>query len=81
MNDLIIELEQDNIEFELEKNADNENIEIEENENVSTSTENNYRKLKNKPSINSVELIDNKTFEELGIVELTNSELERLLED
>lgn len=79
MNDLIIELEQDDLEFELEKDIDNENIEIEEIENV--STENNYRKLKNKPSINSVELIDNKTFEELGIIELTNSELERLLED
>lgn len=79
MNDLIIELEQDDLEFELEKDTDNENIEIEEIENV--STENNYRKLKNKPSINSVELIDNKTFEELGIIELTNSELERLLED
>lgn len=79
MNDLIIELEQDDLEFELEKDTDNENIEIEENENV--STENNYKKLKNKPSINSVELIDNKTFEELGIIELTNSELERLLED
>lgn len=79
MNDLIIELKQDDLEFELEKDTDNENIEIEEIENV--STENNYRKLKNKPSINSVELIDNKTFEELGIIELTNSELERLLED
>lgn len=79
MNDLIIELEQDDLEFELEKDTDNENIEIEEIENV--STENNYKKLKNKPSINSVELIDNKTFEELGIIELTNSELERLLED
>ena len=79
MNDLIIELEQDDLEFELERDTDNENIEIEEIENV--STENNYKKLKNKPSINSVELIDNKTFEELGIVELTNSELERLLED
>ena len=44
MNDLIIELEQDDLEFELEKDTDNENIEIEEIENV--STENNYRKLK-----------------------------------
>lgn len=46
-----------------------------------------YRKLKNKPKINNVELIDNKTSDELGLQEkgdypeetLTNIEIENLI--
>lgn len=38
-----------------------------------------YEKLQNLPSINSVKLIGNKQFEELGVSRLTNSELEQLL--
>ena len=37
--------------------------------------ENDYEKLKNKPSINGVELIKNKSFEELGVSPMTNSEI------
>lgn len=38
-----------------------------------------YNVLRNHPSINSVELIGNKTFEELGLSELSNTELETML--
>lgn len=38
-----------------------------------------YNVLRNHPSINTVELIGDKSFEELGLQELTNSELEAML--
>ena len=37
--------------------------------------EKDYEKLKNKPSINGVELIKNKSFEELGCTPMKNSEI------
>lgn len=37
--------------------------------------ENDYENLKNKPSINGVELIKNKSFDELGVSPMTNSEI------
>lgn len=39
----------------------------------------NYNKLQNKPSIENVELIGNKDFEDLGLTALTNMEIEELL--
>lgn len=39
-----------------------------------------YHRLENKPSINAVELYDDKSFEELGVYELTNTELEEITE-
>ena len=41
--------------------------------------EKDYEMLDNKPSINDVELIKNKNFSELGLVPMSNSELESLL--
>lgn len=38
-----------------------------------------YERLVNKPQIENVELIGNKTFEELGLNYLTNIEIEELL--
>lgn len=38
-----------------------------------------YQKLTNKPSINGVELIGNKTFEDLGLSPLSNEEIENIL--
>lgn len=35
--------------------------------------------VKNKPSINSVPIEGNKSFDELGLIEITNTELEALL--
>ena len=37
--------------------------------------EKNYENLKNKPSINDVELIGNKSFEDLGDIHLSNIEI------
>lgn len=38
-----------------------------------------YESLENKPSIEGVVLLDNKTFEDLGLAPLSNEELEELL--
>lgn len=38
-----------------------------------------YEKLKNKPSINEVELSGNKSFEELGISSLSNLEIMQII--
>jgi hypothetical protein len=38
-----------------------------------------YNKLKNKPSINEVELVDNKQLEDLNINRLTNTDIENLI--
>lgn len=37
--------------------------------------ENDYEKLRNKPSINGVELVQDKSFEELGCTPMKNSEI------
>lgn len=39
----------------------------------------NYEDLYNKPKINTVELIGNKSFEELGMEAMTNFDIDRLL--
>ena len=44
-----------------------------------TVVEKDYEKLRNKPSINGVELIANKSFEELGDHVLTNFEILELM--
>jgi nitrate reductase NapAB chaperone NapD len=57
------------------------NLNDEENLNINMNTEviekilDDYNNLKNKPKINDVELVDNKTFEELGIENIKNSEI------
>lgn len=38
-----------------------------------------YNKLINKPQINSVELVNNKSFEDLGLISLTNFEILQIL--
>lgn len=42
-------------------------------------SDNDYEGLKNKPSIEGVELIKDKSFKDLGAVSLTNLEIEELL--
>lgn len=44
----------------------------------SLSVTDDYRVLKNKPSINDVILIDNKTFPELGLIPMTNGDIDDL---
>lgn len=43
------------------------------------NTVNDYDLLKNKPSIESVVLDGNKTFAELGMIKLSNSDIENIL--
>ena len=43
--------------------------------------ENDYEKLKNKPSINGVELVQDKSFEDLGDHILTNFEILELMKN
>lgn len=41
--------------------------------------DNNYENLKNKPSINGVKLIGDVSLEELGLAEISNSEIEDII--
>ena len=43
--------------------------------------ENDYEKLKNKPSINGVELVQDKSFEDLGFSELTALDVFNILDN
>ena len=40
---------------------------------------NDYNTLKHKPSIEGIELINDKTFKDLGLISLTNIEIENLI--
>lgn len=44
-----------------------------------STVEKDYEKLINKPKINGVELIQDKSFEELGVSPMTNSEILEIL--
>lgn len=66
--ELVIELEEEKLEIELEGN-----------EIIKTEATSDYRKLINKPKIEGVELIGNKTLDDLGMSTITNFELEKLL--
>lgn len=81
----MIELE---TELELVGEVEDENVLVGEMDfDTSSGGTSNYAYLTNKPKINNVELINNKTLEELGIQEkgeypkesLTNSDIEALL--
>ena len=48
-------------------------------EGGSGSGNNNYENLKNKPSINGVKLIGDISLEELGLAEISNSEIEDII--
>ena len=66
------------VELELESNTHEYTLEVEENIGVTGGT-NDYEKLKNKPSINGVELVKNKSFSDLGMDIISNQELEDML--
>ncbi len=73
--ELIINLEKNDISLQIGEEV-SKSLEIEQTEKV--GAESDYNKLKNKPQINNIELQENKSFEELGLVPLTNSELEKI---
>lgn len=66
------------VEVAIEGNLHEYEIGIAENIEMSGGT-NDYEKLKNKPAINGIELIKNKSFDDLGMSSITNQELEDLL--
>ena len=66
------------VELELESNTHEYTLGVEENIGITGGT-NDYEKLKNKPSINGVELIKNKSFSDLGMDIISNQELEDML--
>lgn len=66
------------VSVEVESNTHEYEIGIQENIELTGGT-NDYEKLKNKPHVNGVELVGNKSFEDVGLVALSNSELEKLL--
>lgn len=49
-------------------------------ESINILYENDYEKLIKKPRINGVELIGNKTLEDLGIEECTNQDIDNMFE-
>lgn len=55
-------------------------IDLEMNEVINNGGTKNYNELNNKPSIEGVELVGNKTYEELNLSSLTNTEIEDLLD-
>ncbi len=76
--ELIINLEENNISLQIGEEI-SKSLEIEQTEKV--GAENDYNKLKNKPKINEVELVNEVSLTELGFSELTNTELENLLKE
>lgn len=46
---------------------------------VMVKSEKDYEKMKNKPQINDVELVKNKTLEDLNVNKLTNIEIENII--
>ena len=62
-------------EINLEVNEEKETIDL-SLENISIISEKDYEKLIKKPRINEVELVGNKTLEELGIEECTNQDID-----
>lgn len=55
-------------------------IDLEMNEVINNGGTRNYNDLNNKPMIEGVELVGNKTYEELNLSSLTNTEIEDLLD-
>ena len=68
------------LEILLEQETTNE-VEIVLEEEGANGTISDYEKAINKPKINNVELIKNKSFEDLGIQEITNTELDAMFRD
>ena len=66
-------------EINLEVNEEKETIDL-SLEDINIISEKDYEKLIKKPRINEVELVGNKTLEELGIEERTNQDIDDMFE-
>ena len=75
VNKINVEVTNSNeIDINAEVDANDINIQIKDVAYIATNG--NYEKLANKPKINTVELTGNKTFEELGLEECLNQDIE-----
>ena len=66
-------------EINLEVNEEKETIDL-SLEKIYIMSENDYEKLIKKPRINEVELVGNKSLEDLGIEECTNQDIDDMFE-
>ena len=73
-----IEIEIDN-ESSIDTDIQTSDGEIDTDIELSTNGTNDYNDLVNKPSINGVELVGDKTTEELDILPLTNAEIDEFM--
>ncbi len=73
-----IDIELDN-ESSIDTDIQTSDGEIDTDIELSTSGTNDYNDLVNKPSINGVELVGDKTTEELDILPLTNAEIDEFM--
>ena len=73
-----IDIEIDN-ESSIDTDIQTSDGEIDTDIELSTSGTNDYNDLVNKPSINGVELVGDKTTEELDILPLTNAEIDEFM--
>ena len=76
MIDIYIELEN---ESSIDTDVSISDTEIDTDIELSTNGTNDYNDLVNKPSINGVELVGDKTTEELDILPLTNAEIDEFM--
>ena len=75
-----IDIEIDN-ESSIDTDIQTSDGEIDTDIELSTNGTNDYNDLIHKPQINGVELVGNKTPEDLDILPLTNAEIDELLRD
>lgn len=73
-----IDIEIDN-ESSIDTDIQTSDGEIDTDIEISTTGTNDYNDLVNKPSINGVELVGDKTTEELDILPLTNAEIDEFM--
>lgn len=73
-----IDIEIDN-ESSIDTDIQTSDGEIDTDIELSTNGTNDYNDLVNKPSINGVELVGDKTTEELDILPLTNAEIDEFM--
>ena len=73
-----IDIELDN-ESSIDTDIQTSDGEIDTDIELSTNGTNDYNDLVNKPSINGVELVGDKTTEELDIMPLTNAEIDEFM--
>ena len=76
MIDIDIELDNEN---SIDTDIQTSDGEIDTDIELSTNGTNDYNDLVNKPSINGVELVGDKTTEELDILPLTNAEIDEFM--